>query len=428
MDNKSPGLKAESDLLQEMTFLNEITQSISEIKPLDVLLAEIMESSKILVNAEASSLLIYDKTEDVLYFEVATGEKGSEVKKIICKMGEGIAGWVAQNREPLLIEDCYKDPRFNREYDKKTKFKTKTMICVPMIHKEKLIGVIQVINKKNNKVFNERDLILFRILSSQCAIAIENASLLKLQIEQEVLNRELKTARDIQQNLLPEKLPQFNDLDVSAVLIPAKQIGGDYYNVFKISETKTLFLIADVSGKSISAALIVSTIFSAILTYFDQNGSSFDLKDFVNCLNRILIESTTSEKFATAWFGLYDHSAKSLESINAGHNITFVFDKNGNIKELKEGGIFLGCADLEFNSETVTLENQDTVFYFTDGINEAMNREMNQYSDERLVKVLKDNLEKSAGEIVRILLEDIKLFVDGAEQSDDITCGLIKVL
>jgi len=428
MKNKTAESTEIDLLVKEMKYLNKITQSISEIKPLEILLCEIMESCKILMNAEASSLLIYNEEENILFFEVATGEKSTEVKKIICKMGEGIAGWVAQRREPLLIDDCYKDERFNPESDKRNNFITRSMICVPMIHKEKLVGVIQVINKKNEDTFSERDLMVFKILASQCAVAIENAKLLEIQIEQEALNRELKTAREIQQNLLPVKLPEFKDLDIAAVLIPAKEIGGDYYNVFKISDDKTLFIIADVTGKSISAGLIVSTIYAAVITYFDQNQEKFELKDFVNCLNRILLKSTTAEKFATGWFGLYDHSSKTLESVNAGHNVTYVLNSNAELSELKTGGLFLGCFDLEYISESVTLNSGDVVFYFTDGVNEAMDSEQNQFGDDRLEKLIRENLNNSADSILQYLLKDIDKFVGDAEQSDDITCGLIKVL
>ncbi|HAY33888.1 MAG TPA: SpoIIE family protein phosphatase [Ignavibacteria bacterium] len=416
------------DLIREMNYLSSITQSISEIKPLEILLCEIMESCKTLMNAEASSLLRYNEKDDVLEFEVATGEKGSEVKKIICRMGEGVAGWVAQKREPLMIEDCYSDERFNPEYDRQTNFKTRNMICVPMIHKEKLVGVIQVINKKNDASFTERDFIIFKILASQCAVAIENSTLLQVQIQQEVINRELKTAREIQQNLLPSELPAFEDLDVSAVLIPAKEIGGDYYNVIKISDNVTLFFVTDVSGKSISAALIVSTIYAAVITYLDRLTGEFSLKDFINCLNRILILSTTSEKFATGWFGLYNHSDKSLESINAGHNATYIISESGEVTELIEGGLFLGLVDMEYKSEKVTLKKNDVVFYFTDGINEAMDVEKNLYGDDRLKDILKKTVIHNTAEIKEKLLSDLFKFVNGAEQSDDITFGVIKIL
>lgn len=416
------------NLLQELNYFYEVTRSISEKKPLDILLNEIMESCKELMNAEASSLLMYDEKENYLWFEIATGDKGREVKKIKCNMGEGIAGWVAENRVPLKIDDCYQDERFNKEFDIKSKFRTKTMICVPMIHKDKLIGVIQVINKKDNPVFTERDFDMFRLLSSQCAIAIENARLIEVQVQQEVLNRELKTAREIQQNLLPSVLPEYSDLSLSAVLIPAKQVGGDYYNIYKINDDQTLIFVTDVSGKSISASLIVSTICSSVETYFDLKKDDFVLKDFVKCLNRVLIESTTQEKFATSWFGLYFHKESKLVSLNAGHNDIYVFKHDGNVFKLNKGGLFLGFADMEFETEEILIEKDDVVFFYSDGVSEAMSKDFEQYGDERLIGIIQKNRHEDSEIIIKKLIEDIKIFTADAEQSDDITCGAVKKL
>ena len=418
------------DIIQEMNYLHEISQRISEMKSLDQLLNEIIESCKEVLKAEASSLLIYDEKLNELYFEIATGEKGEQVIKKSFKMGEGIAGWVAEHREPLLIEDCYEDPRFNKEFDIRSNFRTKSMICVPMIRKEKLIGVIQVINKKGDKIFSERDLNIFSILASQCAISIENARLTEIQIQQKSIERELKTARAIQQNLLPSKLPEFKDLDVYFTLIPAKQVGGDYYNVYKITDDLTLFFICDVSGKSISAALIVSTICSCIMTYLNLlkiSKEKFDLTELVKSLNRVLIESTTEEKFATCWFGLYRHSDKKFISINAGHNVTFLF-RGKEIIELKEGGLFLGSIDMDFKSEEIQLRKNDQILCYTDGVPEATNIDFNFFGDDELLVSASKNLAKGPENIVNTILSDLRNFVNGAEQSDDITCGIIKVL
>lgn len=430
-NNKSDVVSEMQSMIQEMNYLHQISQRISEMKSLDVLLLEIMESCKELMNAEASSLLIYDEKENKLFFDVATGEKGNVIKKISISMGEGIAGWVAENREPLLIEDCYDDPRFNKEFDKKSNFRTKSMICVPMVRKEKLIGVIQVINKKNDLIFTERDLNIFSILASQCAISIENARLTEIQIQQKALERELKTARAIQQNLLPAKLPEFPDLDIAFKLIPAKQVGGDYYNVYKINADLTLFFICDVSGKSISAALIVSTICSSILTYLKMikiSKDKFDLLDMVNSLNKVLIESTTDEKFVTCWFGLYEHSTKKLFSINAGHNTIYNFKKNNTVAELKEGGIFLGCMEYDLTIEEAALESGDMILCYTDGIPEAMNKKDEFYGDDRFVNFVKKNTNNISQIILEKIYDDIKDFVKDAEASDDITCGVIKIL
>lgn len=430
MEKITTDLLEMQNMIQQLNYLQKISQRISEMKSLDVLLFDIMQSCKELMNAEASSLLIYDEEEDVLNFEIVTNEKDDVIKKISCKMGEGIAGWVGLNRQPLLIEDCYDDPRFNPEVDKLTNFRTKSMICAPMVRNDKLIGVIQVINKKNDDIFREGDLNIFTILASQCAISIENAKLTEIQIQQKALERELKTARAIQQNLLPNALPDFKDIEVSFSLIPAKQVGGDYYNVYTINEDQTLFFVCDVSGKSISAALIVSTICSSILTYLKMikiKSEKFDLLELVKSLNRVLIESTTDEKFATCWFGLLEHSTKKFWSINAGHNTIYLY-RESEVLELKEGGLFLGSIDMDFTIEELLLMKGDVVLCYTDGVPEAMNKEGGFYEDERLIESGKFHKEKKSDLILKGILDDLKEFVLDAEQSDDITCGVIKIL
>ena len=417
------------NIIEEMKFLYKITQKLSEKKSLPRLLHEIMESSKLLMNAEASSLLLYDPDDKKLYFQVATGEKGKLVKKFSMDLGVGIAGWVAKNKKPLLIEDCYKDSRFNPEYDKKSRFRTKSMICVPLIRKNKLLGVIEVINKRKGGKFDERDLTIFETLASQCAIAIENNRLIERQIEAEALERELETAREIQQKLLPSSLPEYEDIQIAAQLIPAKQVGGDYYNILKIDENQSLFFIADVTGKGIPAALIVSTIYSCLTSYLKLNRDQFDLMTLVIGMNKVLLESTTSTKFATSWFGLYSHDTKKLISVNAGHNPPYIF-RHGNKDPLSlcTGGLFLGGLDGPYQSEEIQLKREDVLVFFTDGVTEAWNTKEVDYGEDRLIHVIFEQVKQSAENILSEIENDVKKHVGKAQQSDDFTCAIVKIL
>ena len=416
-------------IIDELNFLHKISQQISEKKPLPVLLNEIMESSKLLMNAEASSLLLHDPEDGKLHFNVATGEKGKMIKKYSVDMGEGIAGWVAEHQKPLLIKDCYADSRFNPEYDKKIHFKTHSMICVPLIRKNLLLGVIQVINKKSGGEFEERDLTIFETLASQCAIAIENNRLVAIQVESEAMERELDTAREIQEKLLPSKLPVYEDINVAAKLIPAKQVGGDYYNVMEIDDKRSLLFVADVTGKGIPAALIVSTINSCLSSYLKFHPDRFDFMAFVAGMNRVLIESTTETKFATAWFGLYHHDTKLLASINAGHNPPYVF-KPGESEPvaLTEGGLFLGGLDMPYQKEDVQLTKDDVLVFFSDGVTEAWNEKEEDYEEQRLITCVSGNMSQTAGEILDAIEVDVKKHVGKAPQSDDFTCAVMKVL
>ncbi len=415
-------------ILAEFDLLHKVSQQLSEKKDLAVLLDEIIESSKVMMHAEASSLLLYDSKKNKLYFDIVSGDKKIIIDKMEIEMGEGIAGWVAVNKKPLLIEDCYKDSRFNPIFDIKTNFKTKSMICVPMLRNDKLVGVMQVINRESGLKFNNVDVNIFKTLASQCAIAIENARLVEEQIENEKTKYELKIAHTIQMNLLPNSLPVYEDLDISSTLVPAKEVGGDYYNIIKLDENFSLIIIADVSGKGIPAALIVSVIYSSLITQIEQCEAKLDLVTLVNTLNKVLIEATTNERFATAWVGIYEHSTKKLHGINAGHNFPYIFRKNlEKPLELTKGGIILGSMEFPFCEEVISLISGDVLLLYTDGITEAWNEAEEEYGEERLISLVDSAIHLSSKEILNILLNDIKLHVGKATPSDDITCIIIKV-
>ena len=157
--------------------LQRVTSFISQISNLHKLLNLIMEESKSILNAEASSLLLYNKNEKVLYFEVATGEKGSKVKKIKLKLGQGIAGMCAKEKEIINVEDVTKDKRWYRQADKKSAFRTRSILAMPIIRKRKLIGVLEVLNKRSGKPFDKEDIELMKIIASEAGLAIENAYL-----------------------------------------------------------------------------------------------------------------------------------------------------------------------------------------------------------------------------------------------------------
>jgi sigma-B regulation protein RsbU (phosphoserine phosphatase) len=288
---------------------------------------------------------------------------------------------------------------------------------------------MQVINKKSGGKFEERDQTIFETLASQCAIAIENHNLVERQVETEALERELDTAREIQEKLLPDSLPEFDDIQLAAKLIPAKQVGGDYYNIVRIDDKESLFFIADVTGKGIPAALIVSTIYSCLNSYLKLKEDKFELMSLVQAMNRVLIESTTLTRFATCWFGLYNHETKHLVSINAGHNPPMIFRAcNTKPISLEKGGLFLGGLDMPYEMEELLLRSDDVLVFFTDGVTEAWNEKEDEYEEYRLIQVVHKNIENSASDILTSIEQDVDLHVGKAQQSDDFTCAVVKIL
>ncbi len=163
--------------LKKLYEILEANRYLSSTLNLTLVLERLLEKAKEVIEAEASSLMLLDEEKQELYFHTVLGEKSEKIKQIRLRVGEGIAGWVAKHGEPLLVEDCSKDPRFYKKADESTGFKTKSMMCVPLIFRKRILGTIQVLNKTCDRNFDAEDLKIFQIMADQAAIAIENARL-----------------------------------------------------------------------------------------------------------------------------------------------------------------------------------------------------------------------------------------------------------
>lgn len=163
--------------IQKLYEILEANRYLASTLNLTFVLERLLEKAKEILEAEASSLMLLNEEKQELYFHTILGEKSEKLRNITLKLGEGIAGWVAQHREPLLIEDCTKDPRFYRKADETSGFQTKSMMCVPLVFHDRVLGTIQVLNKIGDENFNDEDLRIFSIMADQAAIAIQNARL-----------------------------------------------------------------------------------------------------------------------------------------------------------------------------------------------------------------------------------------------------------
>ncbi len=214
--------------LAESDALRQVAAAISSVMEVQPLLEMIMEKSKEVMDAEASSLMLLDEETQELVFNVATGEKGAALGEVRLPLGRGIAGWVAQNKEPLLVPDAYEDPRFNRDADKMSGFHTRSILCVPLMMQDRLLGVVQVLNPSEKDSFEENDRATFTSFADHASIAIENARLyeeLKQRAEElrEALERErwLTLQRDKLGKYVPKSVVQEIERDREQVLASA---------------------------------------------------------------------------------------------------------------------------------------------------------------------------------------------------------------
>jgi sigma-B regulation protein RsbU (phosphoserine phosphatase) len=262
-------------------------------------------------------------------------------------------------------------------------------------------------------------------VGSLAIISIENARLFNETLEKQRLEKDLETARNIQKNLLPKKIPELSNLEIAAYNMSAKMVGGDYYDVVKLEEDKLLIAVADVSGKGVPAALLMANLQAFLKSICKQKLS---LSEATNLMNDLVAENTTMGSFITFFWGILHNKEKKFTYVNAGHNPPLHVYK-GKINKFKKGGMILGVlpTTIPYISETIQLESGDAVVLFTDGITEAMNKNGEEFSDEKLERLVLERYNETPEQILNKIKACVEEFTLGAEQSDDITCLVLKV-
>ena len=246
----------------------------------------------------------------------------------------------------------------------------------------------------------------------------------KLSEESSRIESELNIAREIQKNMLPSTFPAFpeyREFDIYASMTPAKEVGGDFYDMFLIDEYHLAMVIADVSGKGVPAALIMMTA-RTLIKNTALNGYSVD--EVFNRANAVLCEGNASYHFVTAWFGIMDLSSGKLEFANAGHNPALIYSKQENsfhYLRAKANLVLAAMENMRYRKHEVLLEPGDRVFLYTDGVTEATNAKEELYGEERLKEALDHSLELDAEATIRGVKKDIDAFVKEADPFDDIT-------
>lgn len=262
------------------------------------------------------------------------------------------------------------------------------------------------------------------LFANQAAIALETAYLHQQALEKERLERELDLAADIQRRLLPTVFPRMDGFEVTGWSRPARHVGGDYYDFLRVRDDRVAAVLADVSGKGLPAALMVSTVHSALRLLIDQADVGPEL---VSRLNHHIAESSAPNKFITLLVAEIDPCRAAVRYVNAGHNPALLIGQGGVIKELESGGLPLGLFDSgAYQEGRLDLGIGDLVCIYSDGITESTSRRDEEFGVERLVDLLRSTRDKPLSEIIGALNSAVTDFEDGLDQGDDQTLVLLR--
>ncbi|HEX5883943.1 MAG TPA: PP2C family protein-serine/threonine phosphatase, partial [Pyrinomonadaceae bacterium] len=313
----------------------------------------------------------------------------------------------------------------------------KSRILIQIKQRHELVGILSFGPRRGGFQYSDADRELLMSIAAQLALIIDNARLTERMVAQERMRRELALAAEVQQRLLPSCAPKGVAMEIAGFCEPARGVGGDYYDFIDFDSRLLGLAIADVAGKGMPAALLMSTVQATLRSLTARNGANgstggsagYELSSIVSKLNRLLFNSTNGEHYVTFFYATFDQSTQRLTYVNAGHNPPLYLPGSGSeFRHLTSGGLVAGAfEDADYEQETVQMERDDLLFLYTDGLTEALNVEGEEFGASRIMETLKSIASLSADQIRDVVARRVKDWCAGMSLYDDLTFVVMKV-
>jgi phosphoserine phosphatase len=403
----------------------DVTRQLGAPIDLNQILQQVIDAARAVLQADRGTVFLYDAATDELVIKVATG-----INEIRMPATRGIAGSCAKSREVINVGDCYADARFNQDMDRKTGYRTRCLLAVPLIgHDDKLVGVMQVLNKRDG-VFDEVDEKIATALAAQAAVALQRARLIEEALIKQKLEADIAIARDIQNAVLPEPgdIPKLTGYDIAGWNRPADQTGGDIFDAIPIGETGVMLMLADATGHGIGPALSVTQARSMVRMGV-RCGASLDA--IFTHLNDQLADDLSSNRFVTAFLGQLDGPTHAIRYHAGGQGPLLHFKASDQSCETIGASTFpLGImgGNTFDPPPPIVLAPGDIFALISDGIFEYMDYEANQFGEERVIEVIRAHQHQPMQTLIRTLCDEVEKWAKGAPQKDDMTVLMVKRL
>ena len=407
--------------VEELSILNDIAIAITSTQSLEKVIELMVKRCVKHLNVEQGAVMLLEEQSSEKPFQTMIRKQDSSTEILPYRFDTQLTGWMLKNKAPLLLNEIKNDDRFKFTDDLDLPFKT--LLSVPISFKGKMIGLITVFNKKSETGFSSDDQRLLSIIAAQSASVIENARLLQQEQELLKLEEEYRMAKEIQLNILPKTIPVINGYDIFAINISAKEVGGDYYDFIKLPENKIAFCLGDITGKGLPAAMLMANLQA---TLRGQTLTQKNICENIKNSNVLLLNSTAENRFATLFYAELDYTNHKLLYCNAGHDAP-ISNLSNQILRLDKGGLLLGCFEFaEYENGSKSFEPGEILLIFSDGVTEAMNEYEEEFGEERLINVLKSNVNSTSKELIDKIVYEVKVHSNKVEQSDDITLMVVK--
>jgi sigma-B regulation protein RsbU (phosphoserine phosphatase) len=417
-------------LMDELQFLSELCQVVAAKSELQPILDWIVNKTTLLLSADEGSIKLLgpDSGTGVAKTVVRKQSPGTESGSWPAPVSLSVMGWLMHRNEPLLSPDLLADERFPGLKGYSTR--VRAVLAVPLTVDGRITGMLAVTNREPGRHWNADEAQLLSIVASNSAGVIEQARLRteaqekhRLEIEKKHIERELDLARDMQMNLVPSAPLFAGPWEVQGRVVPARQVGGDAFDYFMLDGGRLAVAIADVSGKGVPAALLMSNVQASLRAFCNGRIS---IPEALGQVNRSVARSAQGGKFITLFYAEVDPDQEMLRFSNAGHNPPLLRRADGSVELLAAGGIPLGIfEETDFQLGESRFAPGDALFLYSDGISEAFDTRDEQFGEERLLKLWQDEGVRGPAAFIEHVLAQVAEFRGSAAQSDDMTAVVI---
>lgn len=395
---------------------------VTRIQEIDAVLSVAMDMALRLVAGEVGTIMISEK--DCLQTKISWGVDGDFVRSLKYEEGLDLATYAYERRQAVILTDLgiRSDEGIN----------INTVIALPISTMDQTLGVIVIINKSDGSQFDSHDRETLEMLLSFIAVAIDNSHLVKEKLSRQKIEQEMAIAKQIQETILPQVGEKFQGAEIGAVYFPAREVGGDFYDILRIDDNRFLVVLGDVSNKGVPAALVMSAC-SGIIKSTVASDPEIEVNQLIAKVNTVLSEQIIKDRdmFVTLFMARFDLAEMKMSYSNGGH-IPGLFwgSSSGKIEELSDGGPIVGqFAGIPFKKGERALVSGDRLFLFTDGLTEAEDVHGNMFGRERVEQVFGTEIGLHPKEFCLKVKEWVDRFSAGAPEDshDDFTIMQIKV-
>jgi sigma-B regulation protein RsbU (phosphoserine phosphatase) len=369
---------------QTLSLLYDISHELTSILDRAELLRRIAERVKKMVNYHVFTVMLWNESAQVLESVFSMRYRDAIPSRLQMPLHQGIAGAAAMERRTIRVNDVRLDPRYLRCQEDEVEVRSE--LVVPLLRQNRLIGVLDLESTEPNAFTAEHERLL-NILGSYVAVALENARLYEEARENQLrLQNDLETAREIQRQLLPTGAREVPGLDLATAYVPARELGGDFYDLLPYGVGRLAIAIGDVSGKGTAAALYGSLAIGILRELVVDRSAT--PSEMLSLLNIRLLAARLDARFIAMHFAIYDAALRELSISNAGGPLPLLV-RNGKVSEIEIAGMPLGLLpEAEYDETTLSLIPGDLVVFASDGIHESTNLELEEFGTDRLKNLL----------------------------------------